>query len=145
MKIFVASSKNTTEFKNEIVEFLKELELDVTTFDGDDEFEAAYWVAKKVQEDCKVNRGILVDAYGSVSFMVVSKFKGIICAQCNDEHSAKMTRSHNNANVITLGSEVVTKQTAKRIVKRFIFSEYSAGRHQIRVDMLQKMLETEGE
>lgn len=145
MKIFIASDKSGIELKNEIADYLKELQLDVVSFGTSDIFDGACWVAKQVEEDDKENRGILIDSYGTVSFMIVAKFKGIICAQCNDEHSAKMTRSHNNANVITLGSEVVTKQMAKRIVKRFVFSEYSGGRHQIRVDMLEKMLAKEEE
>lgn len=145
MKIFIASDKNGADLKNEIIDYLNELKLEVASMEVENAFDAACFVAQNVQKASEHYRGIVIDAYGSASFMTAAKFKGIICAQCNDEHSAKMTRSHNNANVITLGSKVVTKQTAKRIVQRFLFSEYSGGRHQIRVDMLQKMLENEGE
>ena len=71
--------------------------------------------------------------------MIAAKHKYIICAQLNDCHSAKMTRDHNNTNIITLGSKVIGSDIAKEIVKRFVYGEYAAGRHQIRVDMLDRM------
>ena len=63
----------------------------------------------------------------------------IICAQVADEHSAKMTRDHNNTSIIAIGSKVTALEIAKRITDKFILSNYSGGRHQIRVDMLNKM------
>ena len=71
--------------------------------------------------------------------MIAAKHKYIICAPLNDSHSAKMTRDHNNTNIITLGSKVLGSDIAKEIVKRFVYGEYAAGRHQIRVDMLDRM------
>ena len=71
--------------------------------------------------------------------MVADKFKYIICAELNDEHSAKMTRDHNNSNIITMGSGVVGSDVACRIAIRFCKAKYSAGRHQVRVDMLNEM------
>lgn len=71
--------------------------------------------------------------------MTACKYKGIICAEVSDEHSAKMTREHNNASMITMGSGIVGKRLAESIVDAFIKGEYSGGRHQIRVDMLNKM------
>ena len=68
-----------------------------------------------------------------------TKHKGIICAQVADEHSAKMTRDHNNTSIITIGSKVTALEIAKGIADKFISSNYSGGRHQIRVDMLNKM------
>lgn len=50
-----------------------------------------------------------------------------------------MTRSHNNSKVITLGLKIVAKKLAINIVKSFVEGKYDAGRHQIRVDMLNKM------
>lgn len=84
-------------------------------------------------------RGIVIDQYGVGSFIVANKHKGIICAQVFDEHSARMTRDHNNTSVITIGSGIVGDTLAERLVEVFLNSEYSGGRHQIRVDMLNKM------
>ena len=85
------------------------------------------------------NLGIAIDAYGAGSFMVATKVKGMIAAEVSDERSAYMTRGHNNARIITLGAEIVGDELAKNIVKDFVEAKYDGGRHQIRVDMLNKM------
>ncbi len=72
--------------------------------------------------------------------MAATKIKGIVCAEVSDERSARMTRDHNNTSIITMGAEVVGKGLAESIVMAFINSKYSGGRHQIRVDMLNKMM-----
>lgn len=85
------------------------------------------------------NLGIMVDAYGAGSFMVATKLKGMIAAEVSDERSAYMTRGHNNARMITIGAEIVGDQLAKNIASAFAGGSYDGGRHQIRVDMLNKM------
>ena len=54
-------------------------------------------------------------------------------------HKLLMTRDHNNTSIITIGSNVTSLEVAKSICEKFILSDYSGGRHQIRVDMLNKM------
>ncbi|MGT2888193.1 galactose-6-phosphate isomerase subunit LacA [Streptococcus didelphis] len=95
-------------------------------------------LAKEVNKD-KANLGIMIDAYGVGPFMVATKLKGIIAAEVSDERSAYMTRSHNNARIITMGSLIVGPGLAKNIAKAFVTGKYDGGRHQIRVDMLNKM------
>lgn len=85
------------------------------------------------------NLGIAIDAYGAGSFIVATKIKGMIAAEVSDERSAYMTRGHNNSKMITLGSEIVGDTLAKNVVKGFVNGHYDGGRHQIRVDMLNKM------
>lgn len=142
MRIVIASDQIGLNLKNEIIEFLKNKGLNVEdlTPEGDKNFfEASLKVTKAVLEDVENNKGIIIDEYGVGPFMVADKFKYIICAQLNDEHSAKMTRDHNNANVITMGSGIVGKDVACRIAHRFCVAKYAGGRHQVRVDMLNKM------
>ncbi|WP_067843470.1 galactose-6-phosphate isomerase subunit LacA [Amphibacillus sediminis] len=83
--------------------------------------------------------GIAFDGYGAGSFMAASKVKGMIVAEVSDERSAYMTREHNNAKMITLGAKIVGPELARNIVKQFLAANYDGGRHQIRVDMLNKM------
>ena len=83
--------------------------------------------------------GIAFDGYGAGSFMVATKVKGMVAAEVSDERSAYMTREHNNARMITIGAEIVGEELAKNIVKEFLAAHYDGGRHQIRVDMLNKM------
>ena len=100
--------------------------------------EAASRVAKAMQNG-EGDRGIVIDEFGAGSFMTATKFKNIVCAQVSDEHSAKMTRDHNNTSIITMGAGIVGETLAKEIALKFIESEYSGGRHQVRVDMLNKL------
>ncbi|WP_159721058.1 galactose-6-phosphate isomerase subunit LacA [Streptococcus halichoeri] len=95
-------------------------------------------VASKLLQDTD-SLGIVVDAYGVGPFMVATKIKGMIAAEVSDERSAYMTRAHNNARMITLGAEIVGPGLAKHIAADFVNGSYDAGRHQIRVDMLNKM------
>ncbi|MEX2803745.1 galactose-6-phosphate isomerase subunit LacA [Streptococcus sp. H31] len=85
------------------------------------------------------NLGIMIDAYGAGSFMAATKIKGMIAAEVSDERTAYMTRSHNNARMITIGAEIVGDRLAKNIASAFAEGSYDGGRHQIRVDMLNKM------
>ncbi|MEY8380424.1 RpiB/LacA/LacB family sugar-phosphate isomerase [Ileibacterium valens] len=102
-------------------------------------FSLSCLMAEKIRKNPQVHRGVFVDSYGVLPFIVSSKFPKIICALTSDEHSAKMTRDHNNANLITLGSKLVGEEVAFSIIKRFLLGKYSGGRHQIRIDMLNAL------
>ena len=98
-------------------------------------------VCKKVQTgECE--KGILVCGTGIGMNMCANKHKGIRAAQCHDTFSAKMTRIHNNANVLTMGGRVVGSELAKDIVKEFLTNEFEGGRHENRVN---KMMAVEDE
>lgn len=112
--------------------------VDVSPSAATDFVEATLAVAKEVNQ-AEDNLGIVIDAYGAGSFMVATKLKGMVAAQVSDERSAYMTRGHNNARMITMGAEIVGRELAKNIVKGFVTGHYDGGRHQIRVDMLNKM------
>jgi len=96
---------------------------------------------KEVVKDYKEeqNLGIVIDAYGAGPFMVATKIKGMVAAEVSDERSAYMTRGHNNSRMITMGAQLVGDELAKNIAKGFVNGKYDGGRHQIRVDMLNKM------
>lgn len=81
-------------------------------------------------------KGILVCGTGIGMNMCANKFKGIRAAQCHDTFSAKMTRQHNNANVLTMGGRVVGPELAKEIVKEFLTNEFLGDRHEIRVNKM---------
>lgn len=142
MTIYIGADKKGNELKNIVVAYLNNQGVevkDLTPQGSDDFLEASLLVTKAVLEQPQENKGIIIDEYGAGPFMVADKFKYIICAQLNDEHSAKMTRDHNNSNVITMGSGIVGSDVACRIALRFCKAQYSGGRHQIRVDMLNSM------
>ncbi|MFI3134762.1 galactose-6-phosphate isomerase subunit LacA, partial [Staphylococcus warneri] len=112
--------------------------LDVTEGKELDFVDSTLAIAKEVQKNDD-NLGIAIDAFGVGSFMTATKIKGMIAAEVSDERSAYMTRGHNNSKMITMGSEIVGDTLAKNVVKGFVNGHYDGGRHQIRVDMLNKM------
>lgn len=139
MKVILGSDVDGNELKDYIKNYLLENGYDVIDKSKNKDFvETTYSVAQTVLADDD-SLGIVFDAYGAGSFMVATKIKGMIAAEVSDERSAYMTRGHNNARIITIGSKIVGIEVAKNIVKGFLTAGYDGGRHQIRVDMLNKM------
>lgn len=140
MAIVVGADLKGTRLKDVVKNFLVEEGFEVidVTKDGQDFVDVTLAVASEVNKD-EQNLGIVIDAYGAGSFMVATKIKGMVAAEVSDERSAYMTRGHNNARMITVGAEIVGDELAKNIAKGFVNGKYDGGRHQIRVDMLNKM------
>lgn len=141
MRVVIGSDKEGMELKNMIKCYLLENNFEVidkSEKESEDFVESTVAIAKDVLEN-KGSLGIAFDGYGAGSFMVATKIKGIIAAEVSDERSAYMTREHNNSSIITIGSKIVGSELALNIVKEFLAASYDGGRHQIRVDMLNKM------
>ncbi|WP_368235315.1 galactose-6-phosphate isomerase subunit LacA [Clostridium perfringens] len=141
MRVVIGSDKEGMELKNMIKYYLLENNFEVIDKSeeaSEDFVESTVAIAKDVLEN-KGSLGIAFDGYGAGSFMVATKIKGIIAAEVSDERSAYMTREHNNSSIITIGSKIVGSELALNIVKEFLEASYDGGRHQIRVDMLNKM------
>lgn len=141
MAIIIGADKAGQELKEVIKDYLKEGKyevVDVSENEVRDFVDTTLAVAKEVNAS-EDNLGIVIDAYGVGSFMVATKIKGLVAAEVSDERSAYMTRGHNNARIITLGSEISAPGIAKNIIKGFVEGKYDGGRHQVRVDMLNKM------
>jgi len=141
MKIILGSDKEGQELKNTIRDYLVDTNYeveDISKEPADDFVDSVNTIVDKLYDNDD-DVAIAFDAYGAGSFIVASKYKGIRPAEVADEHSAYMTRRHNNARMITLGSEIIGKELAKSIVSDFVSTEYDGGRHQVRVDMLNEM------
>lgn len=141
MKIAIANDKSSYELKKYLRTHLEELDFEVIDKTAENEvdlFEAATLVCNSIKNQ-ESDRGIILDQYGVGSSIVANKYKGIICANVFDEHSARMTVEHNNASTITIGSGIVGNILSKKIAEAFVKADYDGGRHQIRVDMLNKM------
>ena len=141
MVFVIGSDPAGKDLKEIIIQFLSENSyevIDVTGNDPVDFVDASMAVVREVRksDDCY---GIIVDAFGAGPFMTVTRIKGVIAAEVSDERTAYMTRSHNNARIITIGSEITGPAMAKNIVKSFAEGSYDGGRHQVRVDMLNHM------
>ena len=106
MTIIIGSDVDGKRLKELIKDYLEDNDydvLDVTEGKDLDFVDSTVSVAKEVQKSDD-NLGIAIDAYGAGSFIVATKIKGMIAAEVSDERSAYMTRSHNNARMITMGT-----------------------------------------
>ena len=81
-------------------------------------------------------RGIIVDGAGIGSCIVANKVPGVRAALCHDFYSARNSREHNNANVLTLGSRVIGVDIAKEIVALWLNTDFGGGRHAQRVSKI---------
>lgn len=141
MKVYLSADKDGQELKKILMTYLTEEDYeveDLTETPAEDFVDSANLLVQKLKED-EEGYGIAVDAYGAGSFIAANKHKEIVAAEVSDEWSAHMTRRHNNARIITLGSEVVGVELAKSVAKAFVTADYDGGRHQVRVDMLNAM------
>ncbi|HSA07727.1 MAG TPA: ribose 5-phosphate isomerase B [Candidatus Gastranaerophilales bacterium] len=86
--------------------------------------------------DGKYDRGIIICGSGIGVAIAANKIKEIRAANCNDLYSAKMSRLHNDANVLCMGGRVIGEDLAYEIVKIWLSTEFEGGRHQKRVDMI---------
>lgn len=141
MKIVIGSDQDGMNLKKLIKQRLIEMNYEVvdkSEIASDDFIESTLSITKEILKN-NGSLGIAFDGYGAGSFMVATKVKGIIAAEVSDERSAYMTREHNNSRIITIGTKIVGEELAWNIVKDFLSSNYEGGRHQVRVDMLNKM------
>ena len=84
----------------------------------------------------EVERGILICGTGLGISLAANKVKGVRAAVCSEPFTAKMSRAHNNCNILAFGARVVGAELAKMIVETWLDTEFEGGRHQRRVDML---------
>lgn len=142
MKIALLSDIKSNNLKEVLKKHIEDLGHDVEDYSNnetlDDYLSQIVNVSKKAVER-EVDRAIFIDSVGGKSFIISAKVKGMIIACVTDEHSAKMTRDHNGSLGIAIGSDLVGENVAKNLVQIFIEREFSAGRHMVRVDMLNKM------
>lgn len=87
----------------------------------------------------KADTGILICRSGIGMSMCANKFKNVRCALCYEEQTAKFARMHNNANMLALGADYVTVNTAICVLRQFLATEFEGGRHEERVNLISKI------
>lgn len=131
------------QLKTEIIKYLEQNGYEYTDEGTYDEKSVDYPdIAERVcrlVSDGKCSKGILVCGTGIGMNICANKHKGIRAAQCHDTFSAKMTRQHNDANVLTMGGRVVGAELAKEIVREFLTNDFLGGRHEIRVNKIKSI------
>ena len=136
-KIFISSDHAGFKLKEKIKSHLLKKKLsfqDLGPFNDDrvDYPDYAHKVARKVKAN-KSNVGILVCGSGMGMNIAANRHKNIRAAQCFNLKSTKLSRLHNDANIITLGSRLLTKKLAINCVNTFLNTKFEGGRHSKRI------------
>ena len=136
-KVFLASDHAGFLLKQAIVKFLtkrgvKVLDLGPENINSVDYPDFAHLLAKKIRNNNK-NFGILICGSGIGMDMAANKHKNIRAALCYNVRSTKLSRKHNNANVMTIGSRLTKKDLAFKCVKVFLKTNFDGGRHLKRI------------
>ena len=136
-KIFISSDHAGFKLKEDIKKHLKNLKLNFNDLgpvndNSVDYPDYAHKLAKKVKIG-KNNVGILVCGSGTGMNIAANKHKNIRAAQCFNAKSTKLSRLHNDANIITLGSRLISKKNAFKFIKIFLNTKFVGGRHLRRV------------
>ena len=143
--IALACDHHGVALKQELMKMLDEMGLtwkDFGTYDannpGDDYPVYGYKAAQAVASG-ECDRGILLCGTGMGISIVACNVKGIRVCTCSDVYSAEMSKRHNNSNILTMGALVVGTEKAKMIARHWLNAEFEGGRHQRRIDMIEKI------
>lgn len=146
MKLVIGNDHTAVEMKNEIRAYLESKGHEVINVGTDttDRFHypvAGYKAAQLVASG-EVDGGVLICGTGVGISLAANKVKGIRACVCSEPYTAKLSKMHNNSNIIAFGARVVGVELAKMIVDEWINAEYEGGRHAERVDMIREIEET---
>ena len=136
-KIYISSDHAGFKLKEDIKAFLSKKKLtflDLGPYNADkvDYPDYAHKLARKVKKNTKYV-GILVCGSGTGMAISANKIKGIRAAVCYNLRSTRLSRQHNNANIISLGSRLISKKNAFKLVSIFLKTKFEGGRHLRRV------------
>ncbi len=141
MKVALGNDHAGVDLKNQILPVLKELGIEWRDFGTTTEESVDYPdFGEKVSEEVSngnFDRGILICGTGIGMSIVANKFPGVRASLCSENYSAKMSRLHNNANLLILPGRIIDKNTAKEIIKTWFTTSFEGGRHQKRLDKIK--------
>ena len=144
-KIIIGNDHAGVDLKFEIKKYIEELGYEVINVGVDDELSSdypkiSYEVCKKLQKE-NAKCAVIICGSGIGVSIVANKMKNIRAACVSDPLSSRLSRQHNNANVICFGARIIGVETAKEIVKEFLTNEFIGGRHKKRVLQISELEE----
>ena len=140
MKIGIANDHSAVDMKKQIVEYLVEKGYEVINY-GTDTYESCHYpvygekVGRAIASG-EVDLGIVICGTGLGISLAANKVRGVRAVVCSEPYTARLSRQHNNANVLAFGARVIGIEMAKMIVDEWLSAEFMGGRHQDRVDMI---------
>lgn len=139
----IGSDHGGYKLKEEIKKYLEEKGIKYKDFGSMNEERVDYpniakEVAKAVQTK-EFENGILICRSGIGMSICANKYKGIRCALCHNEYTAKYSKLHNNANVLAIGADDVTTSEAICILRMWLATEFEGGRHEERLELIENI------
>ena len=145
MKIAMANDHVAVEMKEHIKEYLTAQGHTVVDYGTNSAERTDYPIYGKRAADAVASgaceRGILICGTGVGISLAANKVRGIRAVVCSEPYSARLSRLHNDANIVAFGARVIGTATAEMIVDAFLQTEYEGGRHQRRIDMIREIEE----
>ena len=143
MKIAMGNDHSAIELKNIIKEFVESKGYEVIDFGTNTPESCDYPVfGEKVGRAVasgEADLGIVICGTGVGISLAANKVKGVRACVCSEPYTAKLSKMHNNSNVLAFGARVVGSEMAKMITEEWLDAKYEGGRHQRRVDMLMEI------
>ena len=139
MKVAIAANAVGKSLKDCVKKYLEGKGYEMVDMSNDDIFTATMNVVKAIQGG-EITRGIVVDDYAVAPFMIASKNHGIVCAPTYEDYTSSMTRHHNSTQIIALAANITAPALSCQLAENFCKTEYDGGRHQIRIDMMNRLL-----
>ncbi len=142
MKIGTGNDHTAVEYKREIAKHIQDTYgFEVVNYGTDQPESYDYPLAGEAVANAvisgQVDLGIAICGTGIGISLAANKVRGIRCAVCSEPYSARLSRQHNNSNMLAFGARVVGIELAKMIVDAWLTASFEGGRHQRRVDMIQ--------
>jgi ribose 5-phosphate isomerase B len=138
--IWIGNDHGGFDLKQKIIAFLEERELQVTDV-GSHSGEIARYphyavrVAKAVS-DGEAERGILICSTGIGMSIIANKFEGVRASLCTSTYMGRLTRAHNNSNILCLGGKITGELEALDILDAWLATDYDGGRHDISLGLI---------
>ena len=143
MRIAIGNDHSAVELKNIIKDHLESKGYEVLNLGTDSNESCDYPVyGEKVGRAVvsgEADLGIAICGTGVGISLAANKVKGIRACVCSEPYTAKLSRMHNNSNVLAFGARVVGSELAKMIVDEWLAAEFEGGRHQRRVDLIMEI------
>ena len=143
MKIVLANDHSAVDMKKEILAHLKQKGYQVIDIGTNSPESCDYPVfgerAGKMVASGEADLGILICGTGVGISLAANKVKGVRACVCSEPYSAKLSRMHNDTNILAFGARVVGTELAKMIVDEWLAAEFEGGRHKRRVDMIMEI------
>ena len=152
LQIYIASDHNGYNLKNLIIEWLNQdfinrlpkhidtiypIDMGPNNHEKCDYPYYAHMVSKLVSLN-KNSIGIVICGTGTGMSIVCNRYNSIRCALCHNIESAKLAKLHNNANILSLGAKFLSKSDAFNIIEEFIKNDFEGGRHENRINQINK-------